>query len=96
MYSVYHEMDITQFIETMNQFYADEAANTKLKRIRKNRGLSQSELASESGVHIRSIQMYEQKAKRYKQSTGENTLQALAGIWLQCRRLIRNPHGLKE
>lgn len=61
MYSVYHEMDITQFIDTMNQFYTAIDAETKLKRIRESRGLSQAELASESGVHLRSIQMYEQK-----------------------------------
>lgn len=61
MYSVYHEMDITQFIDTMNQFYTAIDAETKLKRIRESRGLSQAELASESEVHLRSIQMYEQK-----------------------------------
>lgn len=61
MYSVYHEMDITQFIDTMNQFYTAIDTETKLKRIRESRGLSQVELASESGVHLRSIQMYEQK-----------------------------------
>lgn len=61
MYSAYHEMDISQFIDTMNQFHAEMNAETKLKRIRESRGLSQAELASESGVHLRSIQMYEQK-----------------------------------
>ena len=35
--------------------------DTKLKRIRENRGLSQSELAKLSGVKLRSIQMYEQR-----------------------------------
>ena len=62
MYSVYHEMDITQFIDTMEQFYTEIDVETKLKRIRESRGLSQADLASESGVHIRSIQMYEQKS----------------------------------
>ena len=62
MYSVYHEMDITQFIDTMDQFYTEIDVETKLKRIRESRGLSQADLASEPGVHLRSIQMYEQKA----------------------------------
>ncbi len=62
MYSVYHEMDITQFTETMNLFYKETVSETKLKRIRESRGLSQADLASESGVNLRSIQMYEQKA----------------------------------
>lgn len=62
MYSIYHEMDITQFIDTLDRFYTEIDAETKLKRIRMSRGLSQAELAIESGVHLRSIQMYEQKA----------------------------------
>jgi DNA-binding XRE family transcriptional regulator len=62
MYSVYHEMDITQFIDTIEKFYTEIDVETKLKRIRESRGLSQANLASESGVHLRSIQMYEQKA----------------------------------
>lgn len=61
MYSVYHEMDITQFIDTLDRFYNEIDAETKLKRIRESRGLSQADLANESGVHLRSIQMYEQK-----------------------------------
>ena len=63
MYSVYHEMDITQFIDTLDRFYTEIDAETKLKRIRESRGLSQADLAKESGVHLRSIQMYEQRNK---------------------------------
>lgn len=36
---------------------------TNLKRIRKEAGLSQSELAEKSGVNTRMIQHYEQKVK---------------------------------
>ena len=63
MYSVYHEMDISQFIDTMEKFYNEAILETKLKRIRENRGISQSELAKLSGVKLRSIQMYEQRNK---------------------------------
>ncbi len=61
MYSVYHEMDITQFIDAIEQLYTKTDAETKLKQIRENRGLSQADLAYETGVNLRSIQMYEQK-----------------------------------
>ena len=61
MYFVYHEMDITQFIDSMESFYNKAVFETKLKRIRESRGISQSELAQMSGVKLRSIQMYEQK-----------------------------------
>ena len=54
-------MDITQFIDSMESFYNKAVFETKLKRIRESRGISQSELAQMSGVKLRSIQMYEQK-----------------------------------
>lgn len=61
MYPVYHEMDITQFIDNMKRLYDRARLEVKLKRIRENRGISQSELAEMSGVKLRSIQMYEQR-----------------------------------
>lgn len=61
MYSVYHEMDTGHFIEDMNKRYHAVKRETRLKTIRENRGISQTELAGLSGVKIRSIQMYEQR-----------------------------------
>ena len=61
MYSVYHEMDISAFIDTMEFFYKQNPSDTKLKRIRESRGLTQAELSEMSGVKLRSIQMYEQR-----------------------------------
>lgn len=61
MYNVYHEMDIEHFIEDMNKRYDSIERETRLKTIRENRGISQTELAKMSGVTLRSIQMYEQK-----------------------------------
>lgn len=61
MYSVYHEMDIEHFVEDMTKKYNAIEQETRLKTIRENRGISQTELAKLSGVKLRSIQMYEQK-----------------------------------
>ncbi len=61
MYGVYHEMDIVHFIDDMNKKYSGAEQETRLKVIRENRGISQTELAKLSGVKVRSIQMYEQK-----------------------------------
>ncbi len=61
MYSVYHEMDITNFYESMELFYKRAEGDANLKRIRESRGLSQNELAEKSGVNLRNIQAYEQK-----------------------------------
>lgn len=61
MYPVYHEMDISRFNELMDKKYNEFIAETKLRRIRKSRQLSQGELAKLSGINIRSIQLYEQR-----------------------------------
>ena len=61
MYYLYHEMDITQFIDSMKRFYNRSEIEANLKCLRENRGISQSELSEISGVKLRSIQMYEQK-----------------------------------
>ena len=61
MYSPYHEMDITRFIDAMEEKCAVTVEETRLGRRRKSCGLSQRELAVASGVGIRSIQLYEQR-----------------------------------
>ena len=77
MYSTLHEADITKFAgvadERMREYYRD----TNLKRIRILRGFSQAELAKESGVSLRSVQMYEQRRKDINRA-GAGTLFALA------------------
>ena len=61
MYHLFHEMDLTNFIEAMDGRYNAVVLETKLKTIREARGLTQQELAEQSGVKKRSIQLYEQK-----------------------------------
>ena len=61
MYNPYHEMDIMHFIEAIDKLFDESNTETNLKRLRENRGLSQSELANLSGVSLRSIQLYEQR-----------------------------------
>ena len=54
-------MDVTNFIDTTEELYKAAEGDSKLKRIRENRGLSQTGLAEQSGVNLRNIQMYEQR-----------------------------------
>lgn len=60
MYHLYHEMDIRQFIDTLENRIKSAPRQNRLKKLRENRGLAQTDLAELSGVNIRSIQMYEQ------------------------------------
>lgn len=63
MYDVYHEMDITQFVDTVNELWDNYFKETNLKRIRKYAGLTQKQLAELSGVPIRQIQLFEQRQR---------------------------------
>lgn len=77
LYSTLHEADITKFLETAENIIKKEKKETNLKIIRTASGLSQSQLAKESGVELRSIQMYEQRRNDINKAQAE-TLQRLA------------------
>ncbi len=91
MYSIYHEMDISQFIEALNSIYEKVNTDTKLKRIRESRGLSQSELALHSGVHLRSIQMYEQKANDIDKAQAQTLYKLSRVLGCDIEDLLENP-----
>ena len=63
MYPVYHEMDVCQFSDHMNELIRKAYPTTRLKAYRINNRLSQSELAVESGVALRQIQLFEQRQR---------------------------------
>lgn len=74
MYEPYHEMDIRQFVDRINQLYHEVHPETCLKTFRMLAGLSQAELARQSGVPVRTIQQYEQRQKHINKASGETIL----------------------
>lgn len=71
LYSPYHEMDIRQFCDKMNELYKTGKPETNLKLLRKNAGISQRELAELSSVPLRTIQQYEQRQKNINKAQTE-------------------------
>lgn len=71
LYSPYHEMDIRQFCDKMNELYRTAKPETNLKSLRKQAGFSQRELAELSGVPVRTIQQYEQRQKNINKAQAE-------------------------
>ena len=71
LYSPYHEMDIRQFVDKMNELYRKAKPETNLKLRRKRAGLSQRELAEQTGISVRTIQQYEQRQKSINKAQGE-------------------------
>lgn len=74
MYSPYHEMDIRQFCDKMNELYRTAQPETNLKALRQRSGLSQRDLAEQSGVPLRTIQQYEQRQKSINKAQSEYLL----------------------
>ena len=91
MYSVYHEMDIEHFIEDMNKKYHAAEQETRLKTIRENRGISQTELAKLSGVKLRSIQMYEQKVNDIDKAQAGTVYKLSRVLGCTIEDLLENP-----
>lgn len=71
LYSPYHEMDIRQFCDKMNELYTSRQKMSNLKSLRERFGLSQSELAEKTGIPVRTIQQYEQGQKNINKSNAE-------------------------
>lgn len=63
MYPLYHEMDIRQFIDRMDELIKEAYPTTRLKARRATCEMSQSELAADSGVALRQIQLFEQRQR---------------------------------
>ena len=71
LYEPYHEMDILQFRDRMDELYLAALPQTSLKRLRRYAGLSQRQLAEYSGIPVRTIQQYEQRQKDINKAQAE-------------------------
>ena len=71
MYYTLHEADITKFVDIAEERIKEYFKDTNLKRIRTAYGCTQAELSRQSGVSLRSIQMYEQRRKDINKASAE-------------------------
>lgn len=74
LYTPYHEMDIRQVVDKLDEMMINKDEDTNLKKRRKAAGLSQSGLAKEFGVSVRTIQQYEQRQKDINKASAERML----------------------
>ena len=73
LYNTLHEADITKFYDVADEYFF-KTEPTNLQKMRKRMGLSQSDLAKQSGVELRSIQMYEQRKNDINKAQAETVL----------------------
>lgn len=77
LYPTMHEADLSKLTALAEDRLLESAGKCPLQALRKQRGLSQSQLAKASGVSLRMIQLYEQ-GKRDIQKAEAGTISALA------------------
>lgn len=83
LYSTLHEASEDKFVDTINAMIEREKKTTHLQMLRRACGYSQKLLAQKSGVTLRSVQQYEQRAKDINKAAG-GTLLALSKV-LGCK-----------
>ena len=88
MYPVFHEMDILQFADTMDEKMKAAYPHTKLRMRRETCGFSQSELASESGVPLRQIQLFEQRQRDINKTAAQTLLQLSKALHCNMEDLV--------
>ena len=74
LYPTLHEAAEEKFVDTLNNMIRRKKSPTQLQILRKSIGYSQKELAEKSGVSLRMIQQYEQRAKDINKAAGTNLL----------------------
>ncbi len=74
LYHPYHEMDIQKFVELLDEWYRIAHPSSRLKKRRMEAHLTQSQLASLSGVPLRTIQQYEQRQKKLDAARADSLL----------------------
>lgn len=72
LYPTLHEASEDKFVDVANSISERKCLPVKLQEIRKAAGLSQKELAERSGVTLRMIQQYEQRAKDINKASASN------------------------
>ena len=88
MYPVYHEMDIEQFIDHMDKLIQNAYPSTRLRAKRINNGMSQSELARDSGVALRQIQLFEQRQRDINNASAITLLKLSRSLHCRIEDLI--------
>lgn len=88
MYSPYHEMDVSQFVDEIDRLYRSLYPLTNLRRARERAGFSQSELAEYAGVSVRTIQEFEQRRKNINKAQVDTVYPLARALYTTVEALI--------
>ena len=71
LYAPYHEMDVRQFCDRMDELVLAARPQTNLQALRRAAGLSQRQLAEAARVPVRTLQQYEQRQKNINRARAD-------------------------
>lgn len=88
MYDTLHEADVSKFVtiidEKLNNYYVE----SNLKRIRSGIGYSQCDLARESEVSLRQIQLFEQRQRDINKAQVQTVAKLAAALFCDIEELM--------
>lgn len=90
LYPTLHEASEEKFVDTVNAIMEKADIPTQLQKVRKAVGYSQRTLAEKSGVTLRMIQQYEQRAKDINKAIGTNLLALSKALGCRVEDLIEH------
>ena len=93
MYRPYHEMDVRQFCDKMDELRREAQPRTNLQARRLAAGLSQSQLARAAGVPVRTLQQYEQRQKDVNHARADYLVALSRALCCQPADLLEHKAG---
>lgn len=93
LYPTLHEAAEEKFVDTVNRMIRREGKPTQLQILRRSMGYSQKELSEKSGVTLRMIQQYEQRAKDINKASGLNLIALARTLGCRVEDLIEQSMG---
>lgn len=90
LYNPYHEMDIQQFVDKMDEICQEQRMVSRLKKYRMLVGLSQSELAEKTNIPVRTIQQYEQRQKNINKAQAEYLIRLAKALYCKPQDLMES------
>ena len=88
MYHPYHEMDITHFIDRINEILNERKKVTNLEIYRRKHKMSRSKLAKESNVPVRTIEHYEQRVANINKASAEYIISLAKALYVKPEQLL--------
>jgi len=81
LYPTLHEADLSKFVSVADGIVdkSKSSGESNLKQIRRAKGITQRELAEQSGVSLRIIQQYEQKQRDIQKAEAQSIV-AMANV----------------